>query len=389
MTRRNGLIVSAIATLALLLAMSPADERMQDTGGPGIVPFELTGGQDRADEILAEWGEEGQDAARQSLWIDFGFLLAYGTFLTLALTVVRDLARERGWRRLAAIGGVVVSFGALAAAFDALENVCLLLTLNGADTAFPLLATIFAACKFIFLAAAIAYLLAGLGARLRRRPIVVGMTIVAASFLVAGCGGNSEENGDAGKPFEPKASLTAIGGTVRTDKPELVMRVEARPGDVNIRSAAVTLPTAFMVDQTALGDLCSKRELEATDCSGRKRMGTARVVSPAYDEALTGPVYAVSGFGGLPRLAYVLGGPAKILLRGRIVVRRLRIEAGVDDVPDVPLKTFELRIDGGAPGYLILSRDICRTETTADASFTSQDGEAFKQRIPLVADCGA
>ena len=169
MTRKRGLIATGIATLVLLLAMSPAEERMKDTGGPGMVPFELTGGQDRADEILSEWGEDGQDAARELLWIDFGFLLAYGAFLTLALAAVRDLARERGWRRLAAIGGVAVSFGALGAAFDALENACLLLTLEGAGAAFPLLATIFAACKFILLAAAIAYLLAGLAMRLRDR----------------------------------------------------------------------------------------------------------------------------------------------------------------------------------------------------------------------------
>jgi hypothetical protein len=168
-TRRRGLIASGIATVALLLAMSPADQRMRDTGGPGIVPFELTGGQDRAGEILAEWGEDGQDAARQSLWIDFGFLLAYGTFLTLALAALRDLARSRNWHRLAAIGGIVVSFGALGAAFDALEDICLLLTLEGAGAAFPILATIFAACKFILLAAAIAYLLAGLAMRLRSR----------------------------------------------------------------------------------------------------------------------------------------------------------------------------------------------------------------------------
>jgi hypothetical protein len=152
--------------VALLLAMSPADNRMKDTGGPGIVPFELTGGQHRADEILAEWGEKGQDAARESLWIDFGFLLAYGTFLTLALRAVRDMAGKRGWRRLAAVGGVVVWFGALGAGCDALENVCLLLTLSGAGAAFPLLATIFAACKFAFLAMAIAYILAGLVRRL-------------------------------------------------------------------------------------------------------------------------------------------------------------------------------------------------------------------------------
>ena len=152
--------------------MSPADGRMKDTGGPGIVPFELTGGQDRADEILAEWGDEGQDAARESLWIDFGFLLAYGAFLTLALAATRDLARERDWRRLAVIGGIVVSFGALAAGFDALENICLLLTIEGSGAAFPLLATIFASCKFVLLAATIAYLLASLAMRLSNRGAV-------------------------------------------------------------------------------------------------------------------------------------------------------------------------------------------------------------------------
>ena len=163
------MIAAGIATVILLLAMSPADERMQDTGGPGIVPFELTGGDQRADEILLEWGEAGQDAARESLWIDFGFLLAYGAFLTLALAAVRDRARERGWRLLAAIGGVAIFFGALCAAFDALENACLLLTLDDAGAVFPLLATIFAACKFALLAAAIAYLLAGLTTWFLRR----------------------------------------------------------------------------------------------------------------------------------------------------------------------------------------------------------------------------
>jgi len=111
-SRRQGLILTAVASVVLLLAMSPAENRMKDTGGPGMVPFELTGGQDRADEILAEWGEDGRDA---------------------------------------------------------IENVSLLLTLDDAGAAFPLLATIFASLKFLLLAITIAYLLAGLGLRLLRR----------------------------------------------------------------------------------------------------------------------------------------------------------------------------------------------------------------------------
>lgn len=161
MTRRLGLIVAGIAMVLLLLAMSPAEDTMKDNG-PGMVPFELTGGQGRADEILAEWGDEGQDAAREQLWIDFGFLIAYGTFLTLALGAVRDMARRANLGRLAGIGAVVVWFGALGAGFDALENVCLLLTLGGSGAAFPLLATIFATCKFALIVVAIAYLVVGL-----------------------------------------------------------------------------------------------------------------------------------------------------------------------------------------------------------------------------------
>lgn len=160
---------AGIATGLLLVAMSPADQRMRDTGGPGIIPFELAGSQDRADEILAEWGEEGQDAARESLWIDFGFLVAYGTLLTLLVAAARDLAANASWRRLRAAGGVVLYFGALVAGFDALENGCLLLALDGAGAAFPLLATIFAACKFALLAVTIGYLLVAVAAWLRDR----------------------------------------------------------------------------------------------------------------------------------------------------------------------------------------------------------------------------
>lgn len=169
MTRRWGLIVSGVALVALLLAMAPAEDQMQEAG-PGIVSFELAGSQDRADEILAEWGEEGQDAAREQLLIDFAFMLAYGAFLVLAVGAVRDLLGRRGWPRLAAIGAVVVPFGAVAAACDAVENGCLLAVLDGAGSAFPTLATIFAAIKFALLAAAIAYLVVGLALSLRARP---------------------------------------------------------------------------------------------------------------------------------------------------------------------------------------------------------------------------
>lgn len=155
----KALLAAGVATLLLLWAMSPMEDRMQ-ANGPGMVTFELTGGQERADEILSEWGDDGRDAARDQLWIDYAFMLAYGIFLGLAAASMRDLCRDRGLRRLAAIGAVAIWLGPLAAGFDAIENACLLLTVGGGGAAFPILATIFATCKFLLLAGAIGYLLA-------------------------------------------------------------------------------------------------------------------------------------------------------------------------------------------------------------------------------------
>jgi len=166
--RRWGLIASGIATVFLLWAMSPMEDRMQ-ANGPGMVTFELSGGQERADEILAEWGEDGRDAAREQLWIDYGFMLAYGIFLGLAGAAIRDLCRRRSLQRLARIGNAAIWFGPLAAGFDALENACLLLTVGGSGSPFPSLATAFATVKFALLAAAIAYLAAGIVGLLRTR----------------------------------------------------------------------------------------------------------------------------------------------------------------------------------------------------------------------------
>jgi MFS family permease len=169
-TRRRALIASAVAALAIGVVLLVLDVRMMDAGGPGIVGFELAGSEDRAAEILADWGDEGTDAAKASLWIDFAYIVAYGTFLVLAAAATRDLAERRGRPRMASLGLAVMAFAAAAAAFDAIEDVGLLLAVNqhGGDLA-PRLGQVCAILKFALLAATIAYLLAGLALRFRRR----------------------------------------------------------------------------------------------------------------------------------------------------------------------------------------------------------------------------
>jgi hypothetical protein len=171
LTRKSVLSVSAIAVLVIGGVLVALDTRMMDSGGPGIVGFELAGTQDRATEILTDWGEDGTDAAKASLWLDYAYIVAYGTFLTLAAAATRDLARRRGWDRMASFGPAAMALAAAATAFDAIENVGLLLAVNGRGGELaPRLAQICAILKFALLTVTIAYLLAGLVLRFRRRP---------------------------------------------------------------------------------------------------------------------------------------------------------------------------------------------------------------------------
>ena len=167
MNRKRALILLAIAGVLLLAAMGPAEQRMRDAGGPGIIGLQVAGSSERAEEILAQWGEDGQDAARESLLIDFGFLLVYGAFLALAAAATSDQARRQGRRRMAALGPPMVVCAIAGAGCDALENIWLLLVIGGDTELAPVVATAFAVAKFLLLAAAIGYVLTGLAGQIR------------------------------------------------------------------------------------------------------------------------------------------------------------------------------------------------------------------------------
>jgi len=162
MTRRQALWASGLASLALFAVLAVLDQTMRDAGGPGIVGFELAASEEDAAEIVNAWGDRGEDAARASLYLDFPYLIAYGAFLTLAVAAVRDRVAGCGLRRLAAVGLAAIVLPAAGAGFDAIEDVGLLIALDGkGGDAAPLLAAICAILKFALIAASIVYLVVG------------------------------------------------------------------------------------------------------------------------------------------------------------------------------------------------------------------------------------
>ena len=111
--------------------------------------------------------------------------------------------------------------------------------------------------------------------------------------------------------FKPTMTVRQLGGTKATERstnPPLQFDLKTRAGDANIKSVAVTLPKAFEIDQRHLGNICSKGSSNRTTAPAAQPIGKAMTKTPLLDQPLTGPVYAVSGFGNLPHLVFILDG---------------------------------------------------------------------------------
>jgi len=192
--------------------------------------------------------------------------------------------------------------------------------------------------------------------------------------------------------FKPRMAIRQIGGrkkTRRAQNPALLFDLRTRRGDANIKSIAVTLSKAFEIDQRHLGNICSEKELAQKQCAGRTPIGKAITRTPLLDQPLSGPVYAVSGSGGLPRLAFVLNGQVDLLPRADTrTVNGGRLKTKVPVVPDAPIGHFRLNVFGGNRGYLINTRDICAHRPVTRIDYIAQSGRKRTQKVKLKAKCG-
>jgi hypothetical protein len=189
--------------------------------------------------------------------------------------------------------------------------------------------------------------------------------------------------------FKPRMTIRQLGGeTKRAQNPRLRFDLLTRPGDANIKSVSVTLSKAFQIDQRHLFNICSKSQLERERCAGRQPMGNVWVKSPLLDQPLRGPAYAVSGYGKLPHLVFILDGQVTVMPQAESSsVRNGHLKTVVPIVPDVPIGHFRLTLLGGSKGYLINSHDICRHPGRIAIKYTGQNGKAKSQKVRLKAHC--
>ena len=192
-------------------------------------------------------------------------------------------------------------------------------------------------------------------------------------------------------PFKPRMAITQLGGkkqTKRSSDPALRFDLWTRPGDANLKSLALTLPTAFQIDQRHLGNLCSRAQLASERCKGRQPIGAAKVETPLLDQALSGPAYAVSGYGKLPHLVFILDGQVLVMPEAESVsVKHGHLKTTVPVIPDAPVGHFSLTLLGGKQGYLANTRGLCAAPAVSEVTYQGQSAKTLTQKVKAKTAC--
>jgi len=137
---------------------------MQDVS---ITDFEFMFRSSEAMSRMAMLGSDGISAARQQLFVDFGYLVIYGVLLWKACRLLGARAARRNVSWVAKSAPTFAWMGVIAAVCDAVENVGLLLVTYGhTGQPWPALAGGYAAAKFVLAGITVLFLLVGLLATL-------------------------------------------------------------------------------------------------------------------------------------------------------------------------------------------------------------------------------
>ncbi len=193
--------------------------------------------------------------------------------------------------------------------------------------------------------------------------------------------------------FGPRMTVTQLGGrkqTTRSKDPSLRFDLYTNPGEANIKSVTVTLPKAFEIDQRHLGNICSKAQLQREHCAGRQAIGTVVAETPLLEAPLSGPAYAVSGYGKLPHLAFILAGQVTVIPEAESTsVNGGHLKTVVPVVPDAPIGHFRLTLFGGKQGYLQNTRSLCAGAAVSTIAFAAQNGKTLTRQVKAKTACGA
>ncbi len=194
--------------------------------------------------------------------------------------------------------------------------------------------------------------------------------------------------------LNPKLDLTLSGKGQTTDNkhPAITADLTQRSGQANLKKVQVALPLSLALDPDNANGLCEFADGSKVTptCPRSSVVGTATARTPILDQPLSGPVYFVKNIRKdpksgrdirtLPKLVIPLTGEngLKLTLTGTSNVEDDHLVTTFDNIPDAPVSSFQLNINGGKHGILVISdADICAATQLADQGV---EGQNIKQQ---------
>jgi hypothetical protein len=211
---------------------------------------------------------------------------------------------------------------------------------------------------------------------------------VSSSFQVTNC---------AGLGFKPVFKVSTAGKTSRINGASLDAKVIYPTGSryANIAKVKVSLPKQLPSRLTTLQKACPAATFNANpgNCPKASIVGIARANTPVLPVQLTGPAYFVSHGGeAFPNLIIVLQGyGVRVDLIGDTFINKAGITSSTfNQVPDVPISSFELYLPQGPGSALAANGNLCNNTLRMPTAFTAQNGATIHQSTPItVTGCNA
>ncbi|HEX5926006.1 MAG TPA: hypothetical protein VFY45_19405 [Baekduia sp.] len=219
-----------------------------------------------------------------------------------------------------------------------------------------------------------------------------GMTAALVSrFQVGDC---------ASLALKPSLALTLSGKGQTTDgkHPAISAKLTQAPGQANLKKVRVVLPLSLALDPDNANGLCEfvDGSKVVPTCPAASIVGSATARTPILNEPLTGPVYFVKNIRKdpksgrdiktLPKLVLPLVGQngVRLTLTGTSAVVDDQLVTTFDEIPDAPVSSFELNINGGKGGILAVSdADICKATQIADQQIDGQSNKAADASVAI------
>jgi len=191
--------------------------------------------------------------------------------------------------------------------------------------------------------------------------------------------------------FKPQISFRLHGATHRGAHPKLDVALTMPRGGANLASTSVALPHSEFLDQGHIRTVCTRVQFAAKECPPGSVYGHAGANSPLFDFPLEGEAILRSSDHLLPDIVLALHGPAAMPIEIDAVGRIDSVKGGIrttfETIPDAPISSFALHMQGGAKGLLQNSANLCASTNRATAVFGAQNGKQKTTHPVLESSC--